>query len=97
MPNFEKDRLMKGVITRKFCKLRDFMNFLQVEEILMISLERNSKIENKTEIKKEKACRKNYRINHISRNNYSRGLLLLSAKGIRTVSMEMGYFWTVFN
>ena len=29
------------------------MNFLQVEEILMITLERNSKIENKTEIKKE--------------------------------------------
>ena len=29
------------------------MHFLQVEEILMITLELNSKIENKTEIKKE--------------------------------------------
>ena len=71
------------------------MNFLQVEEILMITSERNSKIENKTEIKKEKACGKNYRINHISRNNCSSSLLLLSTKGIRAV--PMGYFRTVFN
>ena len=39
------------------------MNFLQVEEILMMPKEHNTKIENKTEIKKEETSRKNNRIN----------------------------------
>lgn len=46
MCNSKKDPIMKETITWIFHKLRDFMNFLQVEEILMISVECNSKIEN---------------------------------------------------
>ena len=56
------------------------MNFLQVEEILMITLEHNSKFENKTESKKEETFRKNNRINCVSRHSYGHSLFLLSTR-----------------
>jgi hypothetical protein len=37
MGNFKKDPSTKEATTWKFRKLRDFMNFLQLEEILMIA------------------------------------------------------------
>jgi hypothetical protein len=37
MDNFKKDLTTEGSTTWKFCKLRDFMHFLQLEEILMIA------------------------------------------------------------
>ena len=75
------------------------MNFLQVEEILMMALERNSKIENKTKIKKEETFRKNWinYINCVDRYSCSYNLFLLPTEGIRGSSMEMDYFWPIFN
>jgi len=73
------------------------MNFLQLEEILIITPEQSSKIENKRESKKEETYWKDNCVNHSSWHSCSHHIFLLSTKTIRVTTMALDCIRSIFN